>query len=314
MTGSGVLPIVVGTDGSDAAQAAVEYAAGLAACRSAPLQVVHAFEPPAEYQMREPVDWHRDRHGVARNAAQRMLDDTLEVLTMVYPKMEVRVRLEPGPAVGVLVEESRNADTVVLGSRGSGGFRTMLLGSTPLAVAAQSHCPVVAVPSPKEPGPDRHGVVVGVDRTVGSQCALDYAFRVAAETGEALLAVRVWSEPFHVVTGLRLPLLHDPAGVREQEGHDLMDSVIRRQAMFPSVPVTAEVVVGHAAQVLLDLSRGARLLVVGRRGHGDIRAGLVGSISHAVLHHTDVPVAVVPLARGAEVAAPGGPDESGARP
>lgn len=305
MTGAGVLPIVVGTDGSDAAQAAVEYAADLAARRSAPLRVVHAFEP-SEYEMRPPVDWHRDRHGVARNAAQRMLDDTLEVLTMVYPQMQVRVRLEPGLAVGVLVEESRNADTVVLGSRGSGGFVKLLLGSTPLAVAAQSHCPVVAVPAPKDSSPDRHGVVVGVDRTPGSECALEYAFRVAAETGEPLLAVRAWSEPFRVMTGLRLPLLHDPDVVREQEGHDLMDTVVRWQEKFPGVTVTAEVVVGHAAKVLLDLSRDARLLVVGCRGQGDIRAALVGSTSHAVLHHTEVPVAVVPFAGGgAAVAAPG---------
>ena len=189
---------------------------------------------------------------------------------------------------------------------GSTSAISMLLGSTPLAVAAQSHCPVVAVPTPKDHDPVRHGVVVGFDRAPGSEHALEYAFRVAAETGEPLLVVRAWSEPFQVMTGLRLPLLFDPDEVREQEGHDLMNSVLRWQERFPGVTVTAEVVVGHAAKVLLDLSRDARLLVVGCRGQGDIRAALVGSISHAVLHHTEVPVAVVPLTGGgAVVAQPG---------
>jgi len=139
-------------------------------------------------------------------------------------------------------------------------------------------------------------VVVGVDRGPACEPALEYALRVASETGDPLLAVRAWSQPFSVTTGLRLPLVHDPAEVRAQEGHDLATTVARWQDKFPDVAVTAEVVVGHAAKVLLDLSRGARLLVVGCRGRDDARAAGVGSTSHAVLHHCDVPVAVVPFA------------------
>jgi nucleotide-binding universal stress UspA family protein len=285
--------VVVGTDGSDAAQAAVEYAADLASRRRLPLRVVHAFEP-SQYALRPQAGWHGDRQAVLANAAQRMLDQTLEVLSMAYPDLKVRVRMEPGSALAVLVEESRRADTVVVGCRGTGGFAHLLLGSVPLRLSTQARCPVVAVPAPEAPDEQRREVVVGADGSPGADRALDYGFRVAAETGQPLVAVRAWSEPPQVVTGLRMSLVHDLAEIERYEAAELARDVLPWSEKYPAVPVERLVVQGHPAQVLLRRARNARLLVVGSRGHGDLHAAFLGSVSHAVLHHTKGPVAVVP--------------------
>lgn len=293
MTTESAPAVVVGTDGSDAAQAAVEYAAALAARRRLPLRVVHAFEA-SQFELRPGVGWHRDRHGVLRNAAQRLLDQTLEVLSLAYPDLKVQVRMEPGSALDVLVEESRRADTIVVGCRGTGGFANLLLGSTPLRLSTHAHCPLVAVPSPETPDEHRREVVVGVDGSPGAERALDYAFRVAAETGEPLVAVRAWTEPSQVSTGLRMPLVHDPAEVERHEAAELAADVLPWSEKYPQVAVERVVLKGHPAHMLLRRGRNATLLVVGCRGRGDLHSALLGSVSHAVLHHTHGPAAVVP--------------------
>jgi len=68
-------------------------------------------------------------------------------------------------------------------------------------------------------------------------------------------------------------------------------------AGYPGVPVTQEVVEGHAAQVLLDAATGSDLLVVGSRGHGEFAGALLGSISQHVVSHASCPVVVVPAPR-----------------
>jgi nucleotide-binding universal stress UspA family protein len=285
--------VVVGTDGSDAAQAAVEYAAETASRRKLPLRVLHAFEP-SQFELRPPVGWHPDRAGALRNAAQRMMDQTLEVLSLSYPDLDVRVHMVPGSAVAVLVEESRRADTIVVGCRGTGGFANLLLGSTPLRLSTHAHCPMVAVPAPGDGGEERHEVVVGTDGSPGADRALDYAFRVATETEEPLVAVRAWSEPPQMATGLRLPLVHDPAEVERHVAAELATDVFPWSEKYPQVAVEQAVLKGHAAHVLLRRARHAALLVVGCRGRSDLHSALLGSVSHAVLHHTTGPVAVVP--------------------
>jgi nucleotide-binding universal stress UspA family protein len=285
--------VVVGMDGSDAAQAAVEYAADLAARRRLPLRVLHAFEA-SQHELLPARGWHRDRQEVLRRAAQQMLDQTREVLSMACPDLEVQTQLQPGSPVQVLVEESRHADSIVVGRRGAGGFTPLLLGSTPFHLCAQASCPVVAVPAPEVVDQERREVVVGVDGSAGAERALEYAFQAAAETGQPLVAVRVWSEPGQVVTGLRISLVSDRDEVERHEEEQLSSDLASWAGKFPEVRVEPLVVAGHPAEVLLWRARTARLLVVGSRGRSSLRNAMFGSVSHAVVHHANGPVAVVP--------------------
>jgi nucleotide-binding universal stress UspA family protein len=283
--------VVVGLDRSDQGRAAVEYAAARAMRRHLPLRLVHAFEP-SQYAVRSTVGWTPDLHGVLRNSAQRLVDETTEVLAMVYPDLELQTRLEPGSAVEILVEESEHADTVVVGSRGSGGFADLIIGSTTLHVASQARCPVVAVPSPPDGEAPRHGVVVGVDGSALSESAIGFALQVASELDEPLVALHAWTDPARLGPGLMLPLVYDPALVADEEGLVLAESMAGWAEKYPDVRIENKVTRGHAVQALTAEARNARLLVVGSRGRGSVRS-MIGSVSHGVLHHATGPVAVV---------------------
>lgn len=284
--------VVVGLDRSDAGRAAVEHAAELAVRRNLPLRLVHAFEP-SQYDVRPRVTWTPDMHGVLRNAAQRLVDDTVEVLTVVYPTLRLTTRLQAGSAVETLVDESRSAEVVVVGSRGSGGFYDLLVGSTTLHLASHACCPVVAVPAPAPGEPERHGVVVGVDGSPLSEHAVALAFEAADELHEDLTALHAWTDPSSAGAGVMVPLVYDPALVNAEERVVMAEAMAGWSEKFPDVTVRHIVVRDHPVPALVEASATARLLVVGCRGRGPLRSALLGSVSHGVLHRSTCPVMVV---------------------
>lgn len=283
--------VVVGLDRTDQGRAAVEYAADLAHRRHRVLRLVHAFEP-SPYTVRSTLGWTPQVEGVLRNLDERLVAETVEVLRGVYPDLVLETRLDPGSAVEILDEESREAYVLVLGSRGSGGFADLVLGSIPLHLASQAHCPVVAVPDTEQSDTARHGVVVGVDGSELSEAAVDFALQMASDVREPLLALHAWSDPAQMGPGVMMPLVYDPVLVAEEERLVLAESMAGWAEKYPDVEIHQKVVRGHSVKSLVDASDGARLLVVGSRGHGAVRS-LLGSVSHGVLHHATGPVAVV---------------------
>ncbi len=285
-------PVVVGLDRSPQAWAAVEYAAGLAARARVPLLLVHAFEP-SQFEVRPSSGRVTDTEAVLRNVAGRLVADVRDVVTALHPDVEIRTRLETGSATEKLLEESARAAAVVLGSRGAGGFADLLVGSTTLHVASHARCPVIAVPAPDETASARRGVVVGVDGSAVSEPAIRYAFEAAADVDEPLTALHAWYDVTRTGSGRMMLLGYDPAAVREEERLVLAESMAGWQEKFPDVEVRHEVALAHPVATLVQRARDARLLVVGCRGHGAVRSIVLGSVSHGVLHHATVPVAVV---------------------
>lgn len=285
--------VVVGVDRSDHARAAVEYAADHAKRRHLALRVVHAYEP-SPYAVRGVVGMDTDVSRAVTSAAQRLLDETIEVLHMAYPGLTVSGRLEPGSAAAALIEESRAAECVVVGSRGTGGFADLLIGSTTLHVASHAHCPVVAVPAPHEDREQiRSGVVVGVDGSELSDAAVEWAFRTADELGEPLIAVHAWTDPSSLGPGIMLPLVFDVDIVQREEEILLAENLAGWAEKYPDVPVHSRVLRAHPVKALVRAAANARLLVVGSHGRGSVRSLVLGSVGHGVLHHATVPVAVV---------------------
>lgn len=284
--------VVVGLDGSDPGRAAVEYAVELAGRRHLPLRLVHAFEA-VQTTPRPTIGWAPNIEVVLRNSAQRLIDETVEVLGAVYPDVEVTAVVQTGLPAEVLLEESQRAHTIVLGSRGAGGFADLVIGSTTLHVAAHAACPVIAVPWPAELDAPRHGVVVGVDGSELSAAAIGYAFDVASEVGEKLTAIHAWQDPTRTGVGMMMPIAYDPAEVVEEERLALAESMAGWQEKFPGVEVERKVVLGHPVPALVSRAANARMLVVGCRGRGALRSLVLGSVSHGVLHHATGPVAVV---------------------
>jgi nucleotide-binding universal stress UspA family protein len=226
----------------------------------------------------------------AYEGVQAMLDTVVARAADTHPGVPVIPVLLEGAAAPLLLEQSRDASIVVLGSRGHGGFAGLLAGSTATAVSAHAHCPVVVVRGVM-PGPEMPPghVVAGVDFSPGSQLALGFAFEQAAGRGVPLHVIRAWTPPDRRGG---LPGF-DPEEVTAAERVALNDLLGGWTAKYPAIDLVSRVVTDSPARALIDATRHAQLVVVGSRGRGGFRGLLLGSVSQQLLHHSHCPVAVV---------------------
>jgi nucleotide-binding universal stress UspA family protein len=285
-----VRPVVAGVDGSDDSLTALRWAADEARRRSAPLWVVHAVDlvPPEYFNLEDP-----GRVAAQRHTAEEVLEAAVRQAGELAGDVEVRPVLETGAATLVLLKQSALADLVVLGSRGRGGFTGLLLGSTSLQVAMHAPCPVVVIRTAADvaPGPSAGRIVVGADGSPHSELALGFAFEQAQERSAGVTAVRAWLSPSVYVNAT-------PADQRKQaeqvEQAALTESLAPWRQQYPGVDVLERAVFSEPiAKMLIDESAGAELLVVGSHGRGGFGGLVLGSVSHAALHHAHCPVAVV---------------------
>ena len=144
--------IVVGVDGSEGAREALRFALEEAKLRGSTVRAVHVWRYlPAgtgyfEVGLR---DLDLDV-GELQRAAEASLESSVAAVAGENPGVEIEQRVVEGPAAGALVDESQDADLLVVGSRGHGGFTGLLLGSVSQQVANHAACPVVIVRKRKE--------------------------------------------------------------------------------------------------------------------------------------------------------------------
>jgi len=137
--------IVVGVDGSDNGRRALEWAITEANIRQAHLTVVSAWEIP-NVVLSSPVATAAYDDDLWRNAATETVDAVLKSVAADVLPAEIDRRVIEGPPAKVLVDAAEDADMIVVGSRGRGGFAGLLLGSVSQHVAHHARCPVVIVP------------------------------------------------------------------------------------------------------------------------------------------------------------------------
>jgi nucleotide-binding universal stress UspA family protein len=138
-------PVVVGVDGSTASDAAVLFAFEAAASRGVAVVAVHTWSDVALSTGWEVVAWPEIEAEEHTLLTERLADAQAR-----YPDVPVqRVVARDGPA-NTLLEAAETAQLVVVGSRGRGGFRGLLLGSTSQALIYHSPCPVAVVPLPRQ--------------------------------------------------------------------------------------------------------------------------------------------------------------------
>jgi len=136
--------IVVGVDGSPGSRKALTWAAAEAADHSADLVVVNVWE----HTLLPPAGSVSVSDKYVADPSQRTAEDLVEVIRDVLgeqPPVLVQPRVKQGRAAKVLIEESEDADLLVVGKRGHGGFAGLVLGSVSQHVAAYAHCPVAVV-------------------------------------------------------------------------------------------------------------------------------------------------------------------------
>jgi nucleotide-binding universal stress UspA family protein len=147
--GEAVRKIVVGVDGSKGALRALAFAAEEARLRGAALEVIHAWHEPDTFYPYSTVTADRLRESAqvgAHEAAQHTLDRALHEVGGLEG-ITVHTRVVGDPPARALVDASRDADLLVVGSRGRGGFAGLLLGSVSQQCVQHAACPVVVTPA-----------------------------------------------------------------------------------------------------------------------------------------------------------------------
>lgn len=285
-------PIVLGIDESDSASWALQWALDEASSRKAPLRLVYAYGSALTYASVGLYDYVPvpDPATIEKVAGQ-LITDTANRARQIAPQVEVSTGLYNGDPVDVLLRESEQASTMVLGSRGLGALGSAVLGSVSSAVAARAACPVIVMRGPAALA-DRPQVVAGVQLGAASDPVLGYAFDYASRHRQPLHAVLCW----HLdVLAEMMWRPYPPAPERAQAW--LSEALAGWTEKYPDVSLQASVVRDHPVAGLVSASNGQDLLVVGSRGRGSLAGALLGSVSQGVLHHATCPVAVVPAAR-----------------
>ncbi|AUY47739.1 universal stress protein [Streptomyces sp. CB01881] len=270
------LPVTVGVDASAASLAAVDWAAAEALLRDRPLRVLHAL-PLMPCLLPswavEPLPSGSD-----------LIHEARHVLAKRHPQVRVHAEEVHDVATAALVAAAEDAELLVLGARGDGGFPELRVGSTALHVAAWAGCPTVVLPA-EQPGPGpREHVVVGVDARRPAEAALAFAFDAARRYGLPLRAVHAFGARSAGGT----------AGYRDEEAALLARVLEPWATARPDVEVLQDAEPAGAGMLLVDASVKVRLLVLGRRPLSSV--GRLGPVAHAVLHHAECPVTVVPEA------------------
>lgn len=285
--------IVAGVDGSESAIRAVRWAAAEAAARKLRLHLVTGFDPMLGFYgggLPMPQGLFDD----LEKLAARQLTEAAEAAREVNGELVVTTAKRAGAPIPLLIELSRTARMIVLGSSGRGGFTGMLAGSTAVEVVAHAECPVVVVRTRDDEAVPADGpVVVGMDGSRTSERALAAAFDEASWRKAPLVAVHAWSDADYIgIVPPEFALLEvEPA--REEQERVLAESLAGWQDKYPDVMVERVVVKDRPRHQLLHWAEQAQLIVVGSRGRGGFRGLLLGSTSQALIHHAKCPVMVV---------------------
>ncbi len=281
-------PIIVGTDGSQGATAAVDWAAHEAVLRRLPLVVLAVVEP----------NWVAVTPGVPAVPTPTVggrpgyVDDAVDRVTRAWPAIVVTGQHAAGHPASVMVTASADASMVVVGARGRSRVAEVLLGSVSRHVSAHAHCPAVVV----HEAADRPGasVAVGVDGSKASSAALRAAADEASCRGSRLLVVQAWQDLNPTGYGIYLAppeVARDLQAGAEQLAAQMVGEIA---ADHPDLEVDMRVIQAHPASALLTAAETAQLVVVGTHGRGHFPGMRQGSVTAAVVHGATCPVMVVP--------------------
>ncbi|MFI6463076.1 universal stress protein [Streptomyces sp. NPDC050538] len=291
-----VRTLVAGLDGSPESSAAAEWAAREAELRGLPLKIVHVWEPVPDPLAQAPLMGAETQ----QHWSERIPREAGEDLRRRHPGLEVTVEQVTGTPSDALVDAAKDAELLVLGSRGLSGVGGFLVGSVGLSVVARAELPVVLVRADEQAAdgtslvsdtPDRP-VVLGLDADAPSDAVIEFAFAEAARRGTSLRVVYGWNLPPYYAYGLALDAgLHDE--LSREETDSLTEALRPWRQKHPEIEVALEPRVGSAADHLVDASRDASLVVIGRRIRRSALGAHIGPVAHGVLHHSTAPVAVV---------------------
>ena len=272
-------PVIAGTDGSPESARAVQWAAREAMLRGASLQLLAVPALPPRMTS-SPAD-RESVAGTIEESTNQALAAAAQSVSETAPGLAVETHLRAGSPAEELVEAGNGALMLVVGSRGSGGFSAMILGSVSRYVATHAACPVVVVSGETTSG--EREIVVGVHDPDQAGPALDFAFEEAALRKARLVAIHAWN--------------WSGPGSSEapSEAESRLEGLLATwRDKHPGVEARAEVMHAHPGKVLAGASARADLVVLGRHPADGPHTRGIRSVTHSVIGHAHGPVASVP--------------------
>jgi nucleotide-binding universal stress UspA family protein len=293
--------IVVGTDGSAHAERAIVWAARQAHAEGRPVDIVHAYGRVGVGDLAWLGTPGLDQSVLARalhEAGEALVAEAREIAVLEVPGLVVRTHVLETDARDALVEASASAHLVVLGSRGRGPLRTLVLGSVSHSVARLARCPVVVCRPQDQPEDQREGrreILVGAEGTAASVPVIEFAFRQASLHHRPLVVMHSFVDPTLAARGVDGPP-PEPDDVVELRML-LSQSVAGLREKYPDVELDLQLSQGLVDQCLLHEAPEAELLVVGRSDVSGWSRLLYTSCALAVLERARTTVVVVPEQR-----------------
>jgi len=225
--------------------------------------------------------------GVGRDDAkdEQRMDALRAYLEGLLADDSIELEVRMGKTSAILADVASPAAVLIVGKRGSGGFRDLVLGSTALNLLGRAEGPVMVLPAHDSlvlDGP----IVVSIDGTAASHRALDWAVTEAHARGTSVAALAVWRKPHFWE-----PMLGAESFYEAEAGKILKEAVA---SVDPGdVEILSSLIEGHRIEVLLDASQDAGLVVIGNeKQEGGRIQGHSAVIS--TVEHSSCPVVVIP--------------------
>lgn len=261
-------PIVVGIDGSDAAIKAAKWAVAEATSQDIPLRFVYAIREQKEAALpNEPL--------IDVECGEAALRAACAALHAMTAEIKIETDLVSDSPAEALIEESRRATMVCLGSVGIGQIARKIIGSTAESVAQNAHCPVAIVRADHDGGESLSGsIAVVVDDSPQNDSVLEHGFREARLRNAPILAMGTWRWGFGEIPYRQL----------DRRLH-------RWVTQYPEVHVRPAAARRGAAEYLIGTQESVQLAVVDR-WYSDKIARMIGPLTPR-FGHTGSSVLVV---------------------
>ncbi len=288
--------ILLATDGSEDANLALRAAVDIAEKTGSELHVVHAWRsiPSARFESYIRAELEKEAQELLAEQAERIKDQGVEV---------ARAHLVEGASVDKILDlaEELAAGLLVIGSRGLGSLKRLVLGSVSEGVVRYARCPVLVMRGGQDVWPPKR-IVIGDDGSEAAKGAGELAASIGRLFGVEGLLMRVYPQlPEVDLEGRRLNARLVDDELRREE-KVLRERATQIEDYLGSRP-TIRVAVGDAAAELLEVAEEGdapekTLLAVGSRGLGAIQWARLGSVSTKVLHAAKGPVLIYRHPRG----------------
>ncbi len=274
------LGVLVGVDGSTSSREAFTWAMEWASRSDLPVTAVTAYDRSRAPSALQPI---------LTSEVEAALTQEIEEMAARFPDVPVTGKVVDGHPVNSLLQEASEGHMLVTGTRGSGGWGGLRLGSVAAELAERCHVPLMVVPDGSTHHPDGP-FVVGADGSDWSRLAAEFAVESAAKRGKKVVLAYARHAP-QSLFGLSLHKASDEVSAQDRHRMDSVAGPLRER--WPDVEIEERFVTGPPGNALREASEGASAIFMGSRGHGGFVGMLLGSVSRQLVTTGNVPVVIV---------------------